>query len=214
MVSASKQSLINSFINSENPLAKKLTPSLTKLTLIIVGSVLLAISAQYKVPLGPVPITLQSMVVMLIATMYGWKLGAATILAYWVEGVLVGGIFSFLPWFANGSGLLYFLTSPSAGFLWGFLPMVVIIGYLNDQLSWRQNPVTLFLSLLLGQGALYTVGLGYAYLAVMPFVDWMNSSAELLYIYVTPFIIGDLLKTAIAAVITLYFIRKSNKIIS
>ena len=214
MVSASKQSLINSFINSENPLAKKLTPSLTKLTLIIVGSVLLAISAQYKVPLGPVPITLQSMVVMLIATMYGWKLGAATILAYWVEGVLVGGIFSFLPWFANGSGLLYFLTSPSAGFLWGFLPMVVIIGYLNDQLSWRQNPVTLFLSLLLGQGALYTVGLGYAYFVVMPFVDWMNSSAELLYIYVTPFIIGDLLKTAIAAVITLYFIRKSNKIIS
>ena len=96
------------------------------------------------------------MVVMLIASMYGWKLGAATILAYWVEGVLVGGIFSFLPWFANGSGLLYFLTSPSAGFLWGFLPMVVIIGYLNDQRSWRQNPVTLCLSLLIGQGALYT----------------------------------------------------------
>ena len=214
MASESKQSLINSLINSENPLAKKLTPSLTKLTLIIIGSVLLAISAQYKVPLGPVPITLQSMVVMLIATMYGWKLGAATILAYWVEGVLAGVIFSFLPWFANGSGLLYFLTSPSAGFLWGFLPMVVIIGYLNDQRSWRQNPVTLSLSLLLGQGALYTVGLGYAYFVVLPFVDWMNSSAELVAIYVTPFIIGDLLKTAIAAVITLYFIRKNNKIIS
>ena len=174
----------------------------------------MAISAQYKVPLGPVPITLQSMVVMLIATMYGWKLGAATILAYWVEGMLVGGIFSFLPWFANGSGLLYFLTSPSAGFLWGFLPMVVIIGYLNDQLSWRQNPVTLILSLILGQGALYAIGLGYAYFVVMPSVDWMNSSAELLSIYVTPFIIGDLLKTAIAAVITLYFILKSNKLIS
>ena len=214
MASASKQSLINSLINSENLLVKKLTPLLTKLSLIIVGSLLLAISAQYKVPLGPVPITLQSMVVMLIASMYGWKLGAATILAYWVEGVLVGGIFSFLPWFANGSGLLYFFTSPSAGFLWGFLPMVVIIGYLNDQLSWRQNPVTLFLSLILGQGALYAVGLGYAYFVVMPFVDWMNSSAELLAIYVTPFIIGDLLKTVIAAVITLYFIHKSNKIIS
>ena len=214
MASASKKSLINSLIIPENSLTKNLTPSLTKLTLIMVGPVLLAISAQYKVPLGPVPITLQSMVVMLIATMYGWKLGAATILAYWVEGVLVGGIFSFLPWFANGSGLIYFLTSPSAGFLWGFLPMVVIIGHLNDQLSWRQNPVTLFLSLILGQGALYVVGLGYAYFVVMPFVDWMNSSTELLAIYVTPFIIGDILKTAIAAVITLYFIRKSNKLIS
>ena len=214
MASSSKHSLLNSLINSKNPLVKKLTPTLTKLSLIIVGSVLLAISAQYKVPLGPVPITLQSMVVMLIASMYGWKLGAATIMAYWVEGVLVGGIFSFLPWFANGSGLLYFLTSPSAGFLWGFLPMVVIIGYLNDQLSWRQNPVSLFLSLILGQGALYAVGLGYAYFVILPFVDWMNSSAELLAIYVTPFIIGDILKTAIAAVITLYFIRKSNKILS
>jgi biotin transport system substrate-specific component len=214
MASVSKKSLINSFINSENSLTKKISPSLTKLTLIIIGSVLLAISAQYKVPIGPVPITLQSMVVMLIATMYGWKLGTATILAYWVEGILVGGIFSFLPWFANGSGLIYFLTSPSAGFLWGFLPMVVIIGYLNDELSWRQNPVTLFLSLLLGQGALYALGVGYAYFVIMPFVDWMNSSAELLAIYVTPFIIGDLLKTAIAVVISLYFISKSNKPIS
>jgi biotin transport system substrate-specific component len=214
MASSSKHSVLNSLINSKNPLAKKLTPTLTKLSLIIIGSVLLAISAQYKVPLGPVPITLQSMVVMLIASMYGWKLGAATILAYWVEGVLVGGVFSFLPWFANGSGLLYFLTSPSAGFLWGFLPMVVIIGYLNDQLSWRQNPVSLFFSLLIGQGALYTVGIGYAYFVIMPFVDWMNSSAELLAIFVTPFIIGDILKTAIAAVITLYFIRMSNKILS
>ena len=116
MASSSKHSLLNSLINSKNPLAKKITPTLTKLSLIIIGSVLLAISAQYKVPLGPVPITLQSMVVMLIACIYGWKLGAATILAYWVEGILVGGIFSFLPWFASGSGLLYFLTSPSAGF--------------------------------------------------------------------------------------------------
>jgi len=214
MASSSKYSLLNSLIDSKNPLAKKLTPTLTKFSLIILGSVLLAISAQYKVPLGPVPITLQSMVVMLIACIYGWKLGAATILAYWVEGILVGGIFSFLPWFASGSGLLYFLTSPSAGFLWGFLPMVVIIGYLNDQRCWRQNPVTLCLSLLIGQGALYTVGVGYAYFAIMPFVDWMNSSAELLAIFVTPFIIGDILKTAIAAVITLYFIRKSNKFIS
>ena len=205
MASASKQPLINSLINSKNLLAKKLTPSLTKLILIIVGSVLLAISAQYKVPLGPVPITLQSMVVMLIATVYGWKLGAATILAYWAEGIAVGGIFSFLPWFANGSGLAYFLTSPSAGFLWGFLPMVVIIGYLNDQLSWRQNPVTLFLSLTLGQGALYAVGLGYAYFLVMPFVDWMNTPNELFQIYVSPFIIGDILKTLIALLVSVYF---------
>ena len=213
MALISNQTLIDSMINSENPIIKKLTPSLTKLILIVVGSLLLAISAQYKVPLGPVPITLQSMVVMLIATIYGWKLGAATIVAYWVEGIVLGAIFSFLPWFANGSGLVYFLTSPSAGFLWGFLPMVLVIGYLNDQLSLRQSSLTLFLALILGQGVLYTIGLVHAYFMVMPFVDWMNSSSELLAIYLRPFIIGDLLKTGIAGIITLYFIRKSSKII-
>ena len=213
MAFKSNQTLISSMINSENPVVTKLTPLLTKLILIVVGSLLLAISAQYKVPLGPVPITLQSMVVMLIDSIYGWKLGAATIVAYWTEGIALGGIFSFLPWFANGSGLVYFLTSPSAGFLWGFLPMVVVIGYLNDQLSWRKSSLTLFLALILGQGALYTVGLGYAYFMVMPFVDWMNSSAELVAIYLTPFIIGDLLKTAIAGIITIYFIRKCSKIL-
>ena len=189
-------------------LATRTTWTGANLILILFGSLLLAVSAQYKVPLGPVPITLQSLVVMLIATIYGWRLGSATVIAYWIEGIFIGGIFSFIPWFANGSGLGYFIGSPSAGFLWGFLPMVVVIGYLAHNLAWQQNIVKTVLALLAGQVILYSFGLVHALLLVMPIVDWMNTPSEMLTLYLYPFLIGDLLKTMIATLITIYFSKR------
>ena len=124
----------------------------------------------------------------------------------------MGGIFSFLPWFANGSGLAYFLGSPSAGFLWGFLPMVVITGYLSNTLSGQGNIIKILVALVFGQLALYSFGLTHAYLLVLPFVDWMNTPSELMKIYVYPFIIGDLLKTFIVALVTIYFTKKITKL--
>ena len=211
MALASEKLPVVEMFGVKEKLATKISRTGANLILIVIGSLLLAISAQYKVPLGPVPITLQSMVVMFIALMYGWKLGAATVVAYWTEGILVGGLFSVLPWFANGSGLAYFIGSPSAGFLWGFLPMVIVISYLAHHKAWQQNIVKLILALLAGQIALYTFGLTHAYLVVMPFVDWMNSPAELIAIYLSPFIIGDLLKTIIAAMATIYFSKNRKK---
>ena len=202
MAISSNQSLIVNVFVSRTVFTNKNNAVIMSLGLILFGSILLAISAQYKVPLGPVPITLQTLVVMLIGTLYGMRLGALTVIAYWIEGVAIGGVFSFIPWFANGSGILYFTTSPSAGFLWGFLPMVLIISFLNDQCSWRNNPLTIVASLLLGQAALYGVGLSHAYIIVMPYVAWMNSGSEMLNIYIYPFITGDAIKTAIAACLT------------
>ncbi len=204
MYLTAKHSPIFDIISAKINLNSRISVLMTNFVLIMCGSILLAISAQYKVPLGPVPITLQSMVVMLIATLYGWRLGMATILAYWMEGILVGGLFSFLPWFANGSGLTYFLGSPSAGFLWGFLPMVIVIGYLTHDRFWRKRGVTTILALALGQGALYLIGLAHAYFFILPIVDWMNSPSELLAIYCYPFIFGDILKTMIVALLTIY----------
>ena len=211
MALASEKSPIIEMFSVKEKLAARTTLTGANLILILIGSLLLAISAQYKVPLGPVPITLQSMVVMLIALMYGWKLGTATIFAYWTEGILVGGLFSFVPWFANGSGLGYFIGSPSAGFLWGFLPMVIVISYLAHNRAWQQNIIKLILALLAGQIALYVFGLTHAYVVVMPFVDWMNSPAEMIAIYFSPFIIGDLLKTMIAALVIIYFSKNMKK---
>lgn len=178
----------------------RFSPALRDVALIVAGSLLLALSSQIKVPIGPVPISMQSFVVLLIGATYGWRLGAATIFAYWVEGIAMAG---FMPWFANGSGPAYFIGAPSAGFLWGFMAMVVVVGFLADNLKMRNNAVTLFVAMLLGQVALYAVGLAAAYALVMPNVTWMNNTDQMLKIYLTPFILGDLLKTAIATLLVI-----------
>ena len=207
MTMVAEKSPIIQIVKSKTKLKAKSSIMGVNLLLILIGSLLLAVSAQYKVPLGPVPITLQSMVVMLIATMYGWRLGAATIVAYWTEGILIGGIYSFLPWFANGSGLAYFMGAPSAGFLWGFLPMVLVIGYLTHNHYWQKSFFSTSLALIVGQLVLYFFGLTYAYFAVLPFVDWMSTPYQMLSIYLYPFVIGDMLKTMIATLITVLFIK-------
>jgi biotin transport system substrate-specific component len=179
--------------------------------LVLFASLLLALSGQFKVPLGPVPITLQTLVVMLIGAFYGWKLGAVTIVAYWIEGIVIGGLISSMPWFTNGSGLVYFLGSPSAGFLWGFLPMVIVTGFLVKAIQYPSEKksiiqvcfftIFLFLSIIIGQIFLYGTGLTQAYLLILPNVDWMNSFDDLLRIYVLPFLVGDFLKSLIATII-------------
>ena len=114
-----------------------------------------------------------------------------------------------MPWFANGSGLLYFLTSPSSGFLWGFLPMVLLIGFSMKLLVKEDIKNNVFYNLfvisailLVSQVVLYIFGIAHAYFIILPTVDWMNSFDELIAIYLTPFIIGDVLKTVLAVLIT------------
>ena len=203
--------------------SNKIRPIYLYSGIVILASLLLAISSQFKVPLGPVPVTLQSLVVMLIGTLFGWRLASATIIAYWIEGMLVGGIFSSMPWFANGSGLLYFLFSPSSGFLWGFLPMVLFIAISMKFLIKREvsnnkiyNLFVIFLILFLSQIVLYSFGILHAYYIILPTVDWMNSFNDLFSIYVSPFIIGDSIKTLLAILITYrllsYFGNKLSKI--
>ena len=184
---------------------------LRDVALIAFASCLLAIASQIKVPIGPVPINLTSMVVLLIGAVYGWRLGAATIFAYWAQGIALGGL---MPWFANGSGIAYFLAAPSAGFLWGYMAMVLVVGFLADTLRWRQSAVLLFAAMLIGQVALYVIGLAHAYFLVLPVVDWMSNSADMFRIYLTPFVVGDLMKTALAALITIQgwqFVEKRLK---
>ena len=82
--------------------------------LIIFGSFLLAVSSKVQVPFWPVPMTMQTFVVFLIGTSYGWKLSFFTVFAYIIEGALG------LPVFATGAGLAY-LVGPTAGYIYGML---------------------------------------------------------------------------------------------
>ena len=88
------------------------------LFLALVGSILLAISSKIKIPFYPVPMTMQTLVVLIIGIGFGWRLGVATIALYLFEGIIGLPVFSGTP--EKGVGLIYF-TGPTMGYLIGFL---------------------------------------------------------------------------------------------
>ena len=153
--------------------------------LAIAGSLLLAISAQLKVQLGPVPFTFQTLVLLLIAAGYGRNLAVGTVLLYFAEG-LAG-----LPVFANGAGPAVFV-GPTAGFLAGFVVCAAVVGEASDR-GLDRSPLTLAPAMLIGIGLLFA--LGWAWLA-----SGFGLGAEKAWLGgVQPFIVGDLIKIAIAA---------------
>ena len=87
-----------------------------KVFLVAIGSLLLATSAQFKIPLYPVPVTGQTLVVLLIGMVYGPRLGGVTIATYLLQGV------TGLPVFAGGAFGIATLLGPTGGYLGGFLP--------------------------------------------------------------------------------------------
>ena len=91
----------------------------------LLGSILLAISSKVKIPFYPVPMTMQTLVVIVIGIAFGWKLGIATISLYLFEGILGMPVFSGTP--EKGVGLIY-STGPTMGYLIGFLIAVFLAG--------------------------------------------------------------------------------------
>ena len=112
----------------------------TQLLLAVIGSVLLALSAKAKVVLGPVDLSLQSLVVLLIAASYGSRLGVATLLLYMLEGALGYPVFQSTP--EKGIGLAYMMGS-TGGYLAGFVVMAAIVGFAADR-GWDRHPLKLF----------------------------------------------------------------------
>jgi biotin transport system substrate-specific component len=166
--------------------------------LVLAGTALIAIAAKIKVPFVPVPMTLQTLAIMLIAATYGFRLGTLTVLAYLAEG-LVG-----LPVFTNTppavAGPLYFL-GPTGGFLAGFVILAIVVGAAADRGFDRSIP-KLFAAMLAGE--VIMMALGFAWLA---WFATLSSGAVGLGVEkalaggVTPFILGDLLKIALAALL-------------
>ena len=102
---------------------------LFKIVLIaILGTLLLTISAKVKIPFYPVPMTMQTFVVLLMGVAFGWKIGVATISLYLFEGIIGLPVFAGTP--EKGVGLVYF-TGPTMGYLIGFLIATFLAGYLK-----------------------------------------------------------------------------------
>ena len=96
--------------------------------LALIGSIVLAISSKIKIPFYPVPMTMQTLAVLVIGVLYGWKLGIATIILYLFEGIIGLPVFAGTP--EKGVGLTYF-TGPTMGYLIGFIPAVFFSGLLK-----------------------------------------------------------------------------------
>ena len=160
------------------------TSAVTKAALVVFGSLLLAVSAQFKIPLYPVPVTGQTLVVLLIGMTYGPRLGGITIAAYLFEGALG------LPVFAGGAAGVAVLMGPTAGYLFGFLLAAIAMGYLAER-GMGRTVVSTIAAMVIGNCVIYLCGA----LWLANFIGFGQAIAA----GVLPFLYGDALKLVVAA---------------
>ncbi len=161
---------------------------------VFLGSLLLIASAKIKVPLYPVPMTLQPMAVLMIAMLFGRKLATLTVGLYIFKGIIG------LPVFAFGGGLMY-LMGPTGGFILGFFASAFIVGYLADS-GWGKKVSLSIISMLIGMVVIYSLGIFQ--LALLKGFNF----ALLKGFY--PFLLGDFYKLLLAGIITPYIWKISK----
>jgi biotin transport system substrate-specific component len=158
--------------------------------LALAGTALIWLSAKIQVPFYPVPMTMQTFVVLGIGMAYGWRLGGVTVLLYLAEGALGLPVFAGTP--EKGIGLVYMLGG-TGGYLLGFLLAATGCGWLAER-GWDRNVLSTALAMLIGNALIYIAGLlwlGGLYGWDKPILEWG----------LTPFVLGDLTKVALAAAV-------------
>jgi biotin transport system substrate-specific component len=156
--------------------------------LIIFGSLFVAISSQMALylPFTPVPITGQTLAVLLIGAVLGSKRGGLSLTLYILKGMLG------LPVFAGGTGGMTVLFGPTAGYLIGFIPAVILIGTLSKK-GFDRNWISMLLVLFLGLSTIYFFGV----IRLLAFVG----KERVFLLGVAPFLLGDLLKIGVVMII-------------
>ena len=157
--------------------------------LMLLGMCLLTLSAKIQIPFWPVPMTMQTLVVLVIGMAYGWRLGAATVLAYLVTGAAGLPVFAGTP--ARGIGLAY-MMGPTGGFLLGFLISAAIVGFLGER-GWDRSVLRTAVAMVLGQ-AIITLA-GVAWLAIL------FNLPKAIEVGFKPFLAASLLKVALGIVL-------------
>nr|WP_245615573.1 biotin transporter BioY [Afifella pfennigii] len=155
--------------------------------LALLGTALLTISAKTKVPMWPVDISLQTMVVLLIGATYGSRLAVGTLLLYLAEGATGLPVFQGTP--ERGLGLAY-MVGPTGGYLIGFVAAAGLVGWAADR-GWSRDPFKLFAVMLVA--SVLILALGAAWLA------YLFGAEKAFALGVAPFVFGDLVKAGLAA---------------
>ena len=173
------------------------TSAAKQMLVVLGGSALVAVAAQISVPFIPVPMTLQTLAVLLVGLTCGARLGALALIAYLIEGA-VG-----LPVFAGFRNGVAF-AGPTAGFLIGFVMMAFLAGLVVDLGVRRFLPLAL--AMIAISALLYVPGVAWAMLADAAFgidaAKWgADSFAMIWQYYMSPFLVGDTVKAVIAALL-------------
>ena len=158
-----------------------------KISIIVIGSIILTLSAKIKIPFYPVPMTMQTFVVLFLGISLGYKIALATVSLYLLEGILGLPVFSNSP--EKGVGLVYF-TGPTMGYLIGFLFAAILSGYFDL----KKNIFLIFLKLILSVSIIYLLGI--LWLGII--IGWDKPIFEL---GVMPFLIAEIFKITLLTVV-------------
>ena len=164
--------------------------------IVFLGTVALTISAKLKIPFYPVPMTMQTFVVLFLGLAFGYKIGLATVGVYLLEGIIGMPVFSNSP--EKGVGLIYF-TGTTMGYLVGFLSATFFAGYLNL----KNNIFIIFVKLIFSVSTIYLFGV----LWLGTLIGW---DKPILQLGVTPFLLAELFKICILTLLTKKIIKFRN----
>ena len=169
---------------------------LKKALLVLAGTAFIAIAAQISIPFFPVPLTMQTLAILIVGMTFGSRLGAATVVAYLLEGA------AGLPVFANGGAGLAYMFGPTGGFLLGFIALAYIAGLAAER---SKSFIVMLTGALIGSVALYLPGVAWPMAVAELFGaegKWVGSSASSIWTYwVSPFLLGDAVKALIATMV-------------
>ena len=158
------------------------------LALVLGGNLLVALSSRVAVPLpfSPVPITGQTLAVLLVGASLGARRGALSLLLYLVQGAMG------LPVFAGGASGLVRVVGPTGGYLWGFVLAAFVVGSLAER-GWSRRMYSAVLAMSIGNAAIYLAGL--------PWLARFTGVERVLPLGLYPFVVGDVIKVALAAIV-------------
>ena len=182
-MTATHPTLVNAYWNKNSAIVRNII-------LAIVGSVALWISAKIQIPFYPVPVSMQTLVVLMIGMAFGWKLGASTVTLYLVEGLAGLPVFAGTP--EKGIGLAY-MVGPTGGYLLGFVIAAAAVGWLAER-GFDRSTILTAIAMLIGSVLIY-----------LPGVAWLGSvvgwDKPVLQWGMIPFLYGDALKLVLAALL-------------
>ena len=163
------------------------------LIVIIFGSIALTISAKIKIPFYPVPMTMQTFVVLFLGLSFGYKIGLFSVSLYLLEGIFGLPVFSNSP--ERGVGIIYF-TGPTMGYLIGFLSACYLASFVNS----KDNLFKIFIKLTLAVSTIYVLGI----LWLGTLIGWDKPVFSL---GVTPFLLAELFKILILTLLVKKIIK-------